>query len=100
MKMSVLVEEGVRRMRNCSRTLDVGQRRSIMEDWARKLKRSGYAAIVRHQVVKEAIEKFERMCKTEDDGGRQIHRAREWQEAARRLEKELKPSSWHKSSDD
>ena len=71
-----------------------------MEDWARKLKRSGYAATVRHQVVKEAVEKFERMCKVEDDGGRQIHRAREWQEAARRLEKELKPASWHKSSDD
>ena len=73
--MSVVVEEGVRRMRRLE--ISYG-------GLARKLKRSGYAATVRHQVVKDAIEKFERMCKTEDDGGRQIRRAREWQEARER----------------
>ena len=100
MKMSVLVEEGVRRMRNNSRGLDWHVRKEVMEEWARKLRRSGYPCTVRHQVIKEAVEKYERMCKVEDDGGRPVHRAREWQQMARRLEKELKPANWHKSKSD
>ena len=36
----------------------------------------------------------------EDGGGRPVHRAREWQQASRRLEKELKPANWQKSKSD
>ena len=52
--------------------------------------RSGYPATTRHQVAKESIEKYERMCTVEDKGGRPVNRAREWKQAARRLEKETK----------
>ena len=62
MKMAVLVEEGLRRMRNCSRGLEWSVRKTIMEEWARKLRRSGYSVTTRHQVIKEAVEKYERMC--------------------------------------
>ena len=58
MKMSALVEEGVRRMRNCSRRLgdeDWEVRRKILEEWSMKMKRSGYPATTRHQVVKAAV---------------------------------------------
>ena len=87
MKMSVLVEEGMRRMK----TVPKGwiRRRGIIEEWARKLRRSGYPATVRHQVVKEALTKYEKMCKVEEEGGRPVHRAREWQQSARRMKKEL-----------
>ena len=95
MKMSVLVEEGVRRMRNCSRGLDFEVRKNVMESWARKMKRSGYPATTRHQVIREAVEKWEKMCKVEDEGGRPVHRPRVFQLAARRLEKERKGVSWH-----
>ena len=40
MRMSVLVEEGLRRLRNCSRGLDACVRRRVMTAWAMKLKRS------------------------------------------------------------
>ena len=102
MKMSVLVEEGVRRMRNCSRRLgeeDWRVRSKILEGWSMKLKRSGYPATTRHQVVKAAVEKWEAMCQVEDEGGRPIHRAREWQQAARRLDKETKLVTWHQGKD-
>ena len=39
MKMAVLVEEGVRRLRNTARGLDEEKRRSVMEKWSRKLRR-------------------------------------------------------------
>ena len=68
----------------------------MMGRWAKKLQRSGYPQTVRHQVIKEAVDKYEKMCEVEDAGGRQVHRARNWQKAARRLEKEYKVFTWHK----
>ena len=97
MKMAVLVEEGVRRLRNTARGLDDEKRRSVMEKWSRKLRRSGYPATWRHEVIKAAYEKFDKMCNDEDNGVRPIHRPREWKERERRLEKEAKVSNWHKS---
>ena len=99
MKLSVMVEEGVRRLRNHSIGLAWEKRRKVMEDWSRKLKRSGYPPTFRHQVVKAAVLKWEKMCKEEDEGVRPIHRAREWQLEARRRAKESKRESWHKAED-
>ena len=96
-KLSVLVEEGLRRLRNCSKEVEEGVRVEIMTKWANKLRRSGYPPTVRHQVIKESIFKYERMCVDERDGGRPIHRARDWQRDERRLAKEKKlAGSWHK----
>jgi hypothetical protein len=93
-KLSVMVEEGLRRLRNHSRGLEWEVRRRCMEEWARKLQRSGYPATFRHQVIRAAINKWEKMCKDDDEGLRPVHRAREWHLAARRLEKERKREDW------
>ena len=61
LKLSVMVEEGVRRLRNNSRGLPWEKRRRVMEEWSRKLKRSGYPATFRHQVVKAAVDRWEKM---------------------------------------
>ena len=55
MKLSLVVEDGVRRMRNGSQGMDWKERRGIMEEWARKLRRNGYPDTVRHQVVNGAL---------------------------------------------
>ena len=68
-----------------------------MEQWARKLRRSGYPETVRHQVIKTALEKWEKMCKEEDAGVRPVHRPREWKEKERRKEKEKKRETWHQT---
>ena len=52
---------------------------------------------MRHEVIKTACEKYDRMCEEEDKGGRPVHRPREWREKERRREKELKLSNWHKT---
>ena len=90
MKLSVMVEDGMRMLRNNSRVLDWESRRRVMEAWSRKLQRSGYPATFRHQVIKAAVLKWERICKDEYDGVRPIRRAREWQLEARRRAKESK----------
>ena len=71
-----------------------------MEKWSKKLRRSGYPATWRHEVIKTAYEKFDKMCEDEDNGVRPIHRPREWKERERRLEKEAKVTNWHKSRPD
>ena len=66
--MSVLVEEGVRRLRNHSRGLDWEKSRQVMENWCRKLRNSGYPETMRHEVIKAAVDRFEKMCHEEDQG--------------------------------
>ena len=99
MKMAVLVEEGLRRLRNTSRGLEWQRSRVVMEKWSRKLRRSGYPATVRHQVIKTALEKWDKMCEEEDAGVRPVHRPREWKEKERRLAKERKRQNWHQSKE-
>jgi hypothetical protein len=71
-----------------------------MEEWSYKLKRSGYPHSFRHQVIKAAVEKWDVMCRVEDNGGRPVYRSREWHEASRRLEKERKRENWHQGDKD
>ena len=99
MKMAVLVEEGVRRLRNTSRGLDWTRSRIVMEKWSRKLRRSGYPTTVRHQVIKTALERWDKMCEEEDAGVRPVHRPREWKEKERRQAKEKKRQNWHQSKE-
>ena len=99
MKMAVLIEEGLRRLRNQSRGLDWERSRKVMEEWSRKLRMSGYPATMRHEVIKAAVDKYEKMCVEEDEGVRPIHRPRSWKEEERRREKELKRTNWHQSKD-
>ena len=97
MKMSVLVEERVRRLRNHSRGLDWERSRQVMEEWSRKLRRSGYPETMRHEVIKASVDRYEKMCLEEDEGIRPIYRPRSWKEEERRREKELKRTSWHQT---
>ena len=57
MKMAVLVEEGLRRLRNSFRGLDWEVSRQVMTKWSMKVRRSGYPASTRHQVIKTAVER-------------------------------------------
>ena len=68
-----------------------------MARWSQKLRRSGYPATVRHQVIKTALERWDKMCEEEEAGVRPVHRPREWREKERRQEKERKKNSWHQS---
>ena len=71
--------------------------RKVMEDWSRKLRRSGYPATMRHEVIKAALDRYKKMCMEEDEGVRPIHCPRSWKEKERRREKELKRTEWHQS---
>ena len=71
--MAVLVEEGLRRLRNTSRGLDWERSRVVMEKWSQKLRRSGYPKTMRHQVIKTSLQKWDKLCEEEDAGIRPVH---------------------------
>ena len=100
MKMAVLVEEGIRRMRNNSRGLDWEVRRNVMAQFSMKMRRSGYPETTRHQVIKTVCERWDRASQEVDDGVRPIHRPREWKRKERMLEKERKIFNWHQMKKD
>ena len=81
----------------CKLVLQSLRSRKVMEDWSRKLRRSGYPATMRHEVIKAALDRYKKMCMEEDEGVRPIHRPRSWKEKKRRREKELKRTNWHQS---
>ena len=95
MKIAVMVEEGVRRLRNYSRGLDWERSRMCLEKFARKLRRSGYPHSFRHQVIKSALDRWKRMCKEEDEGVRPVHRPREFRREERKVAKISKKQNWH-----
>ena len=66
MKMYVLVEEGLRRLRNKSRGLEWERSKSGMEQLAQKLHRIGYPEIIRHEVINSACEKYDKMRDEKD----------------------------------
>ena len=49
-------------------------------------------------MISEAVIKYRKMCKTEDEGGRPIHRARERQKSTRRMDKERKSTACYNNS--
>ena len=71
-----------------------------MTKWSMKLRRSGYPASVRHQLVKTAMKRWEKMCSEEDRGVRPIHRSRSWKAKERLREKERKATSWQPDKSD
>ena len=97
MKMAVIVEEGLRRLRNHSQGLEWEKKRLVLASFSMKLMRSGYPATKRHQAIKTACVKYDKMCEDDKNGVRPIHRSRDWMAKERRLEKERKVTKWHQS---
>ena len=71
--------------------------RQVREDWSRRLRRSGYPATMRHEVIKAAVERYDKLCKEKEEGVRPIHRPRKWKEDEGQREKELKRTNWHQN---
>ena len=82
-------------MRNHSTGLESQAVKGCMVKWAMKLRRSGYPASFRHQVITAAIGRYRRLVRDEENGVRPIHRPREWKRKERRLAKQNKRSNWH-----
>ena len=85
MKMAVLVEDGLRRLRNYSQGLELEKKRLVLASYSMKLKWSRYPVTKRHQVIKTVCLKYDKMCEDDRSEVRPIHRSRSWKGRERRL---------------
>ena len=94
-KIAVIVEEGIRRLRNHSQGLESQATKKCLVKWARKLRQSGSPVYFTHQVIIAAIGRFQRLVQDEVNGVSPVPRPRDWNRKERRLAKESKRSNWH-----
>ena len=67
-----------------------------MNQYSKKLKRSGYKSSTRADIINSAIQTYSNMRQDEDAGRKPLYRPRSWHETGRNLEKENRKSSWAK----
>ena len=81
MKKATNIQEGVRRLRNCSSNVDWKTRSDILSEWSATLKRSGYDSHYRRSVIMSSIKIFEDIVEKDRKGERPMYRTIEWMES-------------------
>ena len=95
-KIQTLTQEVIRRMKNTSGGVAKKRRAAILTNFTKKMKRSGYSAKVRRNVLLAGLKGYWNMVKTEKEGGRRVNRPR-WEGASSRRYKKLGArSNWFK----
>ena len=96
MKRTVLTQEAIRILRNCSKELAWDRKAELLSQFTERMKDSGYNQQFRLEIITSAIKGFERMVEEERRGGRPINPPREWNETERRIKKMTKKVNWYK----
>ena len=96
-KRSTAIQEGVRRLRNCSESVDWKERSNILTEWSATLRRSGYSAMYRREVVRAAVSIHEKILEDDNNEVRPMYRERKWQREEREREKEMRKENWYRA---
>ena len=97
-KRTILTQELLTIMTNCSSRLDEQTRNGHINDFMKRIQFSGYNKEMRYDVYNSAKKAFEKMKNAARDGTRPIHRPKNWKRAERREAKETKKRTWYKSN--
>ena len=93
-KRTTLTQEVVRIQRNTSTKLPTETLVKHLDEFSARMKASGYQERFRFEVIKAGVEGFEKMAKTELEGGRPINRPRTWEADKRQVQKHKKRKNW------
>ena len=92
MKKATLIQECVRRMLNCCATLPEEERIKVLNEYAAKLRRSGYEEGFRRMVIKIGCSIYRKKMKEDErEGGKRVYRTKAEMVADK---KEEKNGSW------
>ena len=96
MKRTVLTQEALRILLNCSRELPWERVVLFLNDFMARMQFSGYTAEFRYHVLNSAFAAYDRLLKSDQDGRRPLYRPREWNQCERVKEKRDKKVDWYK----
>ena len=75
-KRSILVQEGLRRLYNCSPSLPWSVKSNIMQDFAVSMMMSGHSESFRSYIIEAAVSKYDRDLRAYIEGVRPLYRAK------------------------
>ena len=97
MKRSVLTQEGIRILRNCSEDIPWQRVEEHLTDFSLRMKMSGYNENYRHNIIKSSLTGWTRQKERDINGTRPLYREKSWNRIARRKEKERTAAYWFRN---
>jgi hypothetical protein len=94
-KFTTLVQETVRRMRNCCSRIPEEEKDEIIQKFVLKMRRSGYKGRYRQRVLIAAKGIMDQKRKDDSEGRIPLYRSKEYESRNRRLIKEKKKINWY-----
>ena len=98
-KRTILTQEILRVLRNCSRLLPWSEVCAHVETYLARMQYSGYSKRFRTEVVRSALHAFDRMLEKDKDGEVPLYRPRGWNEVERAKGRRAKKGDWFKRGD-
>ena len=96
-KRTILTQECLRRLRNTKLELGSEVQNLHLNEFMLKLRRSGYSAKYRLEVLNSAQQAFDKMVKDDKDGIKPLYRSRDWNVEVRKEEKRNRRLNWYKN---
>ena len=98
-KRTILTQEILRVLRNCSRRLPWSEVCAHVETYLARMQYSGYHRRFRTEVVMSALNAYDKMVKRDEEGVEPLYRPRGWNEVERAKRRRAKKGDWFKGGD-
>ena len=93
-KRTILTQEVLRILLHCSKELPWSTTTKHVNEIVKRMQFSGYTKEFRYQVVKSAINAYQKIVEAEKNGERPMYRHKGWKQKQREKEKEKKSKNW------
>ena len=94
-KRTVLTQECLRVMLNCSPMLNRDVVNKHITYFMKRMQASGYDKLFRYEVLSSAMVAYEKIRDADTNGERPMYRKKDWMRSTRRVEKENKRKRWY-----
>ena len=94
MKRTILAQEVLRILRNCSRRLQWENVCKHVQYFCARMQYSGHSPEMRAQVVKSALHAYDRMVQRDENGEVPFHRPKEWKKEERMKSRRARRRDW------
>ena len=98
-KRNALLQEVVRRRRNCYREMPGEEVGAIMSKFCQKLKDSGYSEKFRWEIIDAGLKVYKKQVEEDERGEKHLYRTREEEREERLKKKQEKKNNWWKKKE-
>ena len=97
---TVLVEETLRRLRNCSPEMPWEEKGKFLTEYAKEMKASGHNEKFRKEIMEKAVRIYKKDLEEHEKGNKDIYRSREDREEQMRKKGKTDKSNWFRKEEE